>query len=130
MSCTTPPDVSAGPKEGQASQSSNNLADYYLIWNIYQQVHNISIFFVAICVAGFSAGQNNEILQLAIPEKLLPVSEQVRHLSLLYNNTHMHAKIYQSQPYWVTISMPTPARNIILYLFPLCRHFVLGETSK
>ena len=39
--------------------------------------YDILLHFIAICVAGFSAGQNNEILQLAIPEKLLPASNQV-----------------------------------------------------
>lgn len=91
MSCTVPPGVSAGPKEEQASASSNKyIFIFYLICKVHQLVHindfNIS---VAICVAGFSAGQNNEILQLAIPEKLLPVSEQVRHLSPSHNTLCM-----------------------------------------
>ena len=33
---------------------------------------------VAVCLAGFSADQPNEILQLALPEKLLPPEQQVR----------------------------------------------------
>lgn len=116
MSCIVPPGVSAGPKEEQASASSNIFFIFHLIWKVYQLVHindfNIS---VAICVAGFSAGQNNEILQLAIPEKLLPVSEQVRHL---HNTLHMLQHYGFVKPVLKLISLS------------LFRHFVLGETSK
>ena len=37
----------------------------------------LSLITAAVCVAGFSLEQNNEILQLAIPEKLLALDKQV-----------------------------------------------------